>query len=256
MRSIIHLVVSLIVSVGVFATTVFGQVASRPSISPGSGRVASAPSPQFTLILFWKQQDAITQQFAEVLRSAVAARPERAHWTGVDITDQANRAIVEHYGVSRAPMPLALCVADNGAVTGVFTRRPNEEAIERALVTPAMVQVTKALQDKKIVVVHVQPTQQSPLPTGAAAFARDPDFHARTTIVNVVLSDPDESRFLADMKFDPRDAGDSKLVVMAPPGVLIGKFNAGVTKAQIAAQLHAAGKCCNDPNCKHNQRAQ
>ena len=53
-------------------------------------------------------------------------------------------------------MPLAICVADNGAVTGVFTRQPNEQAIERALVTPAMTEVTKALQDKKIVVVHVK----------------------------------------------------------------------------------------------------
>ena len=57
-------------------------------------------------------------------------------------------------------MPLALCVADNGAVTGVFTRRPNDEAIERALVTPAMAEATKALQDKKIVVVHVKQTRQ------------------------------------------------------------------------------------------------
>jgi hypothetical protein len=43
-------------------------------------------------------------------------------------------------------------------------------------------------------------------------------------------------------------------VVLAPPGVLVGKFPASATSDQIGAALHAAGKCCNDPNCKHNQK--
>jgi hypothetical protein len=150
-------------------------------------------------------------------------------------------------------MPLVLCVADNGAVTSVFTRLPTDEALERALVTPAMAAVTKALQDKKIVVVHVAHTRQTPLPAGAAEFTADPDFQARTTTVNVERNDPTESRFLADMQISAQGAGESVVVVMAPPGVLVGKFAANVTKAQLAAQLHAAGKCCNDPNCKHNK---
>jgi hypothetical protein len=206
--------------------------------------------------MFWKQQDANTQQFAETLRAAAAKRSDRATWSSIDIKDPANRAVVAHYGVSRAPMPLGVCVADNGAVTGVFTRRPNDEAIDRAMVTAAMAEMTKALQEKKIVVVHVQPTLQAALPAGAAELAADPDFRARTAIVNVSLGDPEESRFLADMQLSAQGVTDSMLVVMAPPGVLVGKFGANTTKAQIAAQLHAAGKCCNDPNCKHNKQAQ
>jgi hypothetical protein len=58
------------------------------------------------------------------------------------------------------------------------------------------------------------------------------------------------------MELSPRDVHESMLVVMAPPGVLVGKFIGSTTKDQIAAQLHAAGKCCNDPNCKHIQKAQ
>jgi hypothetical protein len=38
--------------------------------------------------------------------------------------------------------------------------------------------------------------------------------------------------------------------------VLVGKFGPAVTKDEIAAALHAAGKCCNDPNCKHNKKGQ
>ena len=255
MRVLIPLAVSLSLSVGV-VTKGLGQVAVRDSTAPPGSSVAATQAPQFTFILFWKQQDANTQQFAEALRASVAKRSERANWTSLDIQDPANRAAVVHYGVSRAPMPLAICVADNGAVTGVFTRRPNEQALERALVTPAMADVTKALQDKKIVIVHVKATPESPLPAGAAEFTADPDFHGKTIIVDVVFNDPDERRFLADMELNRRDVNESMLVVMAPPGVLVGKFSGGATKAQLVGQLQAAGKCCDDPNCKHNKKAQ
>jgi hypothetical protein len=238
---------------GVLVATVFGQFATQHSGGVAGAPNAARQSPQFTFILFWKQQDAATQQFAESLRSAVAKHSQRASWTSVNVWDQAQRGVVEHYGVSRAPMPLVLCVADNGAVTSVFTRLPTEQQLERALVTPAMAAVTKALQDKKIVVVHVTHTRQSPLPPGAAEFAAHPDFQARTTTVNVELNDPAEGRFLADMQINQQNASDAALVIMAPPGVLVGKFASATTKDQIVAKLHAAGKCCDDPNCKHNK---
>jgi hypothetical protein len=153
-------------------------------------------------------------------------------------------------------MPAVLCVAPNGAITGVFVRQINDQAVERALVTPAMADVTKAIQDKKIVVLHVKPATESQLPPGGAEFIADPDFEARTTVVDLVLDDPTEARFVKDLKIKPADAKDSMLVLMAPPGVLVGKFAGNTTKQQIVTQLHAAGKCCDDPNCKHNQKAQ
>ena len=172
----------------------------------------------------------------------------------MDVNDPANASVVAKYGVSRAPMPLALCVANNGAITSVFTRRPTDEALDRALVTPAMVNVTKALQDKKIVVVHVKATKDAPLPYGAFEFTADPAFKARTTVIDVVASDPAEQRFLKDMEFNAASVRESSVVVMAPPGVLVGKFAASATMSDIATKLHAAGKCCNDPNCKHGKK--
>ncbi len=255
MRVLTLLAANLTLSASVFVTTGIGQVVvGNGTAAPGTS-ITNKQAPQFTFIHFWKQQDANTRQFGETLRSAVAKHSVQAKLSSVDIKDPANRAVVDHYGVSRAPMPLAICVADNGAVTGVFTGRPSAETVERALVTSAMAKVTKALQDQKIVIVHVKPMPQSALPVGAVEFTADADFHARTIIVDVEIGDPDESRFLADMKLSPRDVNDSMLVVMAPPGVLVGKFSGSATKAEIVAKLHAAGKCCTDANCKHNQKA-
>lgn len=225
--------------------------------APASSSVASAAKPsRFQFLLFWNESSPQTQQIAETLKTAAAKRPERLEWSAVNVRDPANAAIVEQYQVSRVPMPMVLCVAPNGAVTGAYVRQFNEAAVERSLVTPLMADVTKALQDKKIVLLHVKPAATSSLPAAATEFVADPAFHARTTIMSLVLTDPAEKRFLDDMKVTAGDVGESMLVVMAPPGVLVGKFPANVTKDQVAAQLHAAGKCCDDPNCKHNKKEQ
>jgi hypothetical protein len=225
----------------------------QPSASEGSA--SAKQSIPFTYILFWKQNDQATQQFAETIRKGVARRPAEVNWKSINVSDQANKAIVAQYGVSRAPMPLAICVADNGAITSVFTRRPNDTALDRAICTPAMVTVTKGLQDKKIVVVHVKATKDAPLPYGAFEFTSDPDFKDRAMVVDVVATDAKEGRFLTDMEFKAASIRDSSVVVMAPPAMLVGKFASTATKDEIITKLHAAGKCCDDPNCKHNKKS-
>ena len=95
---------------------------------------------------------------------------------------------------------------------------------------------------------------RQPLPAGAAEFLADPAFSTRSTTVNVVLTDAAEQRFVTEMEIKPGDVSGSMAVLLAPPGVLVGKFPANATAAQIAVALHAAGKCCDDPNCKHNQK--
>lgn len=233
-----------------------GRQANVESIRIATATPAVDKAGKFTFILFWKENSPTTQSFTEALKSAVVARSARAEIKSVNISDPANHALVEKYHVERAPVPMALCVAANGAVTGAVTRQVTDEAIEHALVTPAMTEATKGLQDKKIVVIHVKQDARQQLPAGATEFVADPAFNARTVIVDVPLDDATESRFVTEMEIKPSDITDSLVVVLAPPGVLVGKFPAATTGSQIAAALHAAGKCCNDPNCKHNQKAQ
>jgi hypothetical protein len=173
----------------------------------------------------------------------------------VNVTEQANQALVNQYQVSRAPMPLVLCIAPNGAITGSMMRQQvTDESIERLLVTPSMASVTKALQDKQIAVVHIAQDASTPLPRGAAQFVSDPMFQNRTRTITFATSDQAEARFLKDLQINPADVRGSMIVVFAPPGVVIGKFNGEATADQLGSALHAAGKCCNDPNCKHNQQ--
>ena len=247
-----------VIFVGAFA---FGGMSRHAAAqSPAGVRVATASpavdkAPKFKFILFWKEDNAATQGMTAALKSVLATRAQAAEWTSVNIRDPANSEVVERYHVERAPMPMVLCVAPNGAVTGGM-RQVTEENIARVLVTPAMTDANKALQDKKIVLIHVMRNARQSLPAGAAEFVADPTFNTRTATVNVVVGDPVESRFVNEMEIKAVDVADSIVVVLAPPGVLVGKFPAATTGSQIAAALHAAGKCCDDPNCKHNQKGQ
>ena len=228
-----------------------GSLAYRPT-DPADAQA----EPKFRFILFSKENNANTQRVATELASSLGRWPQRAEWTTMNITDPANRAIVDRYQVGRAPMPLVLCVAPNGAVTGAMTGHVTDKQVDSALVTPTMTRCMKALQAGKTVVVHVKSDDAIPLPTGAEMFLADPAFQDRATTESYVINDPAEARFVSDMEIDPATFSGSKVVVLAPPGVLVGNFPATVTAAEIAAKLHAAGKCCDDPNCKHNQKGQ
>jgi hypothetical protein len=228
------------------------HVASRdmaPSIA-----ASQMDAEQFTFVLFWKVDNPAKQRMSSGLREALAQRSDSAALTEINAADYANRATIERFGVERAPMPLVLCIAPNGAITGAYTKPLSVEEVERAIVTPAMTRCLKAIQDKKIAVVHVKPDIDSPLPAGASGFASDPSFKERTEIISLVAHDPEERRFMTDMELDPVTTNESVIIVMAPPGALVGKFPAAATKEQIAAELHAAGKCCDDPNCNHNKK--
>jgi len=130
-----------------------------------------------------------------------------------------------------------------------------DEKIDEAIVTPTMTRCMKSLQENRLVLVCVQTTDKPVVPAGLKEMQADPDFKDRIVTVSMQLRDPAETRFLEQMQIDPQAVTGVTTVLLAPPGLLIGKYDANASAAQIAAALHQAGKCCNDPNCKHNHGA-
>jgi hypothetical protein len=229
------------------------RVANLPNQTPTGQPAAQEATPKFTFILFWKENNAATQAMMAQLKTSLPQKQQQTDWSAVNVTDPANKDVVERYKVSRAPMPMVMCVASNGAITGAVPDRINDQTIDKLLVTPTMTHCMKALQENKIVLVHVKADSKAVFPQGPANFANDPEFKVRTVAVSFDRNDPSEARFLRDMQIDAKTPG-SVVSMLAPPGVLVGKYTENATKDQIAADLHAAGKCCDDPNCKHNQQ--
>jgi hypothetical protein len=202
--------------------------------------------------MFWKQEDTATDAVHRSLQTHLASFADRATSVAVQVSDPAQRGIVERFGVSRAPMPLVLAVAPNGAVTAAFQAELTAQQIGGAIVTPTAAHCLKALQDGKSVVMLVHPRPDAQAPQGTQQFLADPQFGKRTEFVRLVSAIPAEGDFLRKLGVTAQEA-DGCVVMMAPPGVLVGKFPLGVTGQELAKKLHAAGKCCEDENCKHNR---
>jgi hypothetical protein len=249
--SIAVLTLSVVFCGGVLTNRCEAQ--NQADIRVATATPAATPAPKFKFILFYKENNPATQAMADALKRGVEQRSQRAEWVAVNVTDPAQQPVVDRFRVARAPMPMVLCLAPNGAITGGITKQLTDQAIEDALVTPGMAEAARVLQDKKILIVHVKRDPQLPIPAGVAQFMAHPDFSARVGAVNVLADDPAEARFVKEMEIKSGDVTDSLVVVLAPPGVFVGKFPANATANQVATALHAAGKCCNDPNCKHNQ---
>lgn len=236
---------------------------AAPSVRAASPSAAeqqisqAAAEQKYAFILFYKQNDAATQAVAKTLSQGVGGRKDQAVVVYVNVADAAEKALVEKHKTARAPMPMTLAVAPNGAITGVFAQKLEAKHIDESFVTPTTAECMKSLQDGKVVLLSVHPAATAATPTatpaGVQEFQSDPQFKQRVSLVSMRLDDKSEASFLSELQIDAAKTRGTTVVFMAPPGVMVGKYTAQVTKAKLAADLHAAGKCCDDPNCKHGK---
>jgi hypothetical protein len=236
------------------SSSVFAQGA--PAASQTQQVLATAAAEKkYTFLVFYKDNDSATRTMAQTVKSGVESRGDRATWTYVNVANPTEKPLVDRFGVSRAPMPLTVAVAPNGAMTKLTPTSITDEQIEKSFVTPAMAVCMKSMQDGRLVLVCIQSNPQPVIPPGVRDFANDPEFKNRTAIVPVHSGNPAEAELVRQLEADSITKG-ATTVFLAPPGVLVGKFGPTATKDQLAVALHKAGQCCDDPNCKHNQAAQ
>ena len=234
------------------------RTASRPSAAvatqPSSAQAAAqqaAGANKFVFLFFYRQPNQQVNDAWGVFQPAAAKLGEAAAAVPVNVSDAAEKAMVDQYGVSRAPMPLVLAVAPNGAITKSFTTKFEEAELRTALVSPCTQRCLKALQDRKLVLLCVQevgPDQPATAPQGAADFQADPNYARATETIVVNTADTAEEPFVKSLQVDPRQGAVTLL--MAPPGTVVGKFAATATKQQLVATLAATqanpcagGKC-------------
>ena len=224
-------------------------------LTPGQQALArAAEQHKFAFVLFYRASDPLTESIAKTLSDGVVKRDDKATDIHIQITNPAEKAVVDAYKVGRAPMPLVVAIAPNGAITGIFQRKLEDRFLDEALVTPGMAHCMKAMQDGKLVLLCVDTSRAAPVPAAVGDFKVDPQFKDRLVVISLVCDDPNEPRFFKSLEIDPDRFEAATMVMMAPPGTVIGKYAATATKDKLAADLHAAGKCCDDPNCKHNTK--
>ena len=228
-------------------------VASRtatPRTSKGLAAIDSAArSGKYLFIFFWKANDKQSQTMYGVFRSTMEKWGESADSIAINMGARSEKPVVDKFGVSRAPMPMVLALAPNGAVTKGFPIKFDENQLREGFVSPCTAKCLKCMQDRKLVLLCVQneKTQFTQVAmTAAQNFKADARYAKTTEIVTLNPEDQAEAAFLEDLKVDPRTS-QAVTVVLAPPGKPVASFVGAVTKDQIVAKVQAGacagGKC-------------
>lgn len=224
------------------------RVASLSKVE--SSRAAASKQNKYTFIMFWKNQDEATKTMWSSLQQNLANKKETTTFAAVNTNDPAEAKLVEEYGVSRAPMPLTLAIAPNGAVTGSFVKKINADYIQQSFVSPAKARCMLTLQSRKMVLLCVNQDGKSAMPQGVQNFKAIPCYKDIVEVVSVSAAESNESAFLQELEV-PKQSNNTTVVFMAPPGVMVGMFNGNVTHKQLIAELQKAGKGCGVEGCKH-----
>jgi hypothetical protein len=247
------------------ANTPAGETPERPAPTqraPDTGRgmpaiEKAAQAKKYLFAFFWKDDDGQTAAMKKVFEAALAKVADRADSVAVHVTEPAERKIVDKFQLDRAPMPLVLAMAPNGAITGGFPKKCEEKDLLDAFATPGCERCMKALQDKKLVFVCVQNGKKQANEAalkGVREFKADERFGEATEVVMLDPADAAEVTFLKDLKIDPKTS-DAVTAFLVPPGAVIAEFKGATNKDDLATALQkasanpCAGGSCGPGGC-------
>mgnify|MGYP000889436936 CR=1 FL=1 len=226
-------------------------VAEKPQAEP---KPASKASPQsaaigtaakqnrYVFVTFFRKDDDASTKMQAALKPIQAKLSNRADFISVDVDDPAQQELVSRYGADRSPIPLTLVIAPNGAVTAGFPKELKKTDFSGAFVSNGMASVLKVLQGQKLAAVCIQGSRtknnKKSLAT-AEELQAAPELGGAVEIVKVDPANRSEAKFMKMCQVDTRST-DAQLLVLAPPGKLVGKFTSADTKDTIVATLKTA----------------
>ena len=236
------------------AKVVTDEMQPEESAKTGGGMAAiqkAAQAEKYLFALFWKEENAETAAMRSVLQKEMKELADRADSVEVKVTAGSERAIVDKFGLDRAPMPLILAIAPNGAVTGGFPAKVEDQELREAFASPYTQKCMKALQNRRLVFLCVQNTSTSSnddAMQGVRAFKADSRFAPATEIVMLDPADAAEAEFLNDLQLDPKSKA-AATVFLAPPGVPIAIYEGATNKDELVATLQKASSACGPGGC-------
>lgn len=216
----------------------------RPGSAGMLAMASAAAANKYLFIFFYKTDDEQTQKLRGVFEMTMSKISDRADSLAIDATDPAEKEIVDRLGVGRAPIPLALAIAPNGAVTRGLPKSFDEQRLLEAFASPGMEKCLKALQESKITLLCVQngTTQlNEEAMAGVREFKADAQYGPTAEVVTVDPRDPAEAETLRKLNIDA--ATDQAITtLLAPPGKVIGTFKGATTKDMLVAATKTAAK--------------
>lgn len=228
--------------------------ASSESQTTGGGMAAmrkAADAEKYLLALFQKEEDSQTSAMRAVLEDVMKEVADKADSVEVNVTASSEKAIVDKFGLGRAPMPLVLAIAPNGAITGGFPTQVDKAKLLDAFASPCTAECMMQLQENKLVFVCVQ-NEDTKLNDdalkGVREFQADARFAQATKIVMLDPADTVEAGFLKDLQIDPATE-TAVTVFLAPPGMPVAMYEGATSKDELVATLEKASSACGPGGC-------
>ncbi len=222
---------------------------AAPSETPAEKAVrAAAGKNRYAFVTFYKKGDAASNKMLATVKAIQGKLASRADFVTVAVGDTANQPLVKRLAVDRAPIPVALVVAPNGATTGAY-QNPKEitsTAVAEAFVSDGQAAVLKAVQSGKLALVCLENGRTKYNKESVAAAEGMKADKALTGVVQLVKIDPSdkaESSFLKMCKVNTASA-NSQVLMIIPPGRVLGTFDGNTTKAKLMASLQSAMASC------------
>ena len=181
---------------------------------------------------------------ARGLIHAATKKVKKSVLVELDRSDPANADIVQQYRLAGAPVPLILVAARNGVLAGGLpAAQATVDLLVEIVPSPKMAAILQEVQAGKAVFITVSRkgrTSQS----GAACMAACSQMKDRSALIQIDMDDPNETRFLTQLKID-RAATEPVILVVNPQGQITGTYTGAVDVASLVqAATMKAGGCC------------
>jgi hypothetical protein len=238
------------------ATSAVPATVTAPT--PANGLAAleqAAKDKKYLFIFFFKDpQEEATRAMRPVFDATLAKVADKAETYYVNLTNSSEKGIVAKYDAARAPMPLVMVVAPNGAIMAGLTIKFDEYTLLNSFNGPGAEKALKALQDRKFVVLTIQNAKTSDNDSSLKAaqeFKADKQY-AQTEIIQIDPTVAAEAKFLGSLQID-RETKEAITVLLTPPGFRLGAFKGQTSKQALVDALKAAtapaGGCCPGGKC-------
>jgi len=222
--------------------------------APSVGKTGASPAERmieragkeskYTFLLFYRPNEPADKKMKDTFARAGARLKAKAAFIPVDASSIVEKGLIAKYRVDQAPKPLTLVIAPNGAIVNAFTKPVDEKALAGAFVSPNVAEVTKALQNKKLVALCLQGAgtkHNIESRQAAQQFVGDSRLGGQALLIT---ADPAKEPGLLRRCGIQSIPTESTILMLLPPGQLVASVTGSTTKDALLAKLQAALASC------------
>lgn len=206
---------------------------------------------QYLALIFYNQKDASLQEMEEVVTNFQTSSSKEIQVYKALTTDFKEADIIKKYGIDRAPLPVTLVFAPNGAITGGFPQQITREQLKQSIVPALTMNILKSIQSNKVALVLLKndkTTFNSEATKAAEDFSADNRLKGFVDIIPQNPQAPEIKDFLTQCKLND-NIQEATTVLIVPPGKIGGVYSGNITKDTLISGLVAcsAGSGCCGP---------